>query len=522
MANAADQLRDAYALHMAGKLLEALEGYRQVLAIHANFAPALHLAGLASHQLGDATRGLELLEQATAQDASHWQYHSDRGCVLEHLGRLDEAEQAHRTAAQLAPDQPVVLNNLGSVLVRQGRNEEAAEVLHAALDLDPNFVATLCQIGNLLIEQGNHTAAIDYFDRALAIDPQCHTARADRGLARLHLGQFETGWDDYESRWLAKEGLRPRTEFNQPLWDGSSLAGKTILVHGEQGLGDEIMFATCLPEVMAAAKHCILLCDPRLVKLLTRSFPTVEVHGVARGEEPNWQPPADRRIDVQTPLGSLPRWLRRSTAAFPIRKTFLQAVPARRLFWQDWLALLPAGMKVGISWRAGIRPDGSRAYGRARRSIELSQCQTLLNIPHCQFINLQYGLTDQDQEELDQLGTTIHRHPRYDPTEDFADLAALISELDLVISVGNAAVHVAGAVGTSAWALVPYASNWSWTRDREMSLWYSTVRMLRQPVADDWTPVLSQVATELHPWALTRSNEIAIASSGDLPLQRSA
>jgi hypothetical protein len=275
--------------------------------------------------------------------------------------------------------------------------------------------------------------------------------------------------------------------FSQPLWDGSSLKGKTLFVQAEQGIGDEIMFASCLEEVINQADLCIVECDERLVPLFARSFLKAMVikHISSKDTYPTDLPPVDMRISI----GSLPSFLRPNLSSFPQKKSYLISDVHKVEYWRNRIAELGKGLKIGISWRGGITPLVIR-----RRSIVLEQWSKLFSIPGIHFINLQYGdCKDELAEAKEKLGITIHDWEDADPLKDLDGFAAQISALDMVISVDNSTVHMAGALGVPVWVLLPFVCDWRWMRKIDDTPWYTTVRLFRQTSLGDWDGVFEHV-----------------------------
>jgi hypothetical protein len=276
------------------------------------------------------------------------------------------------------------------------------------------------------------------------------------------------------------------------LWDGGPLQGKTLLVHAEQGIGDEIMFASCFPDLLEQAGHLIIDCDARLAPLFSRSFPGASVHGGAQDEGPAWLD-ALPRADVQIPAGSLPRYLRPTLEAFPAQAGYLQADPARRELWRQRLAALGPGLKVGISWRGG-----RDAVQMAKRSVPLTQWGPILHVPGVQFVSLQHGDYDAELGQArEQLGVPIQHWPEIDPLTDMDGFAALIAALDLVIAIDNSTVHLAGALNTPVWCLQPFAPDWRWLLDTEHCHWYPSLTHFRQPRPGQWQAVLDTAGARL-------------------------
>ena len=326
------------------------------------------------------------------------------------------------------------------------------------------------------------------FQEAICLDPSFANAHWNDACCRLLAGDFARGWPEYEWREAAGEVQLDR--YPQPRWRGESLAGATILVHAEQGIGDEILFASCLPEMIARSGQCVVVCEPRLEKLFARSFPEAAVHGIVHRKDRAGSVVAER-IDKQIPAGSLPLHLRPSRASFPQRPHFLKASDEMRA----WRAARRA--RIRIEGRHFVHTGGQPSE-RRKRTTDLEGWRDLFAVSGVQFVNLQYGDCDDEIAAARRdLGVEIHDFQGADPLVDLDVFAAKIAALDLVISVGNATVHLAGGLGVPTWALLPKVPGWRWMIAGEQSLWYSSVRLIRQSERGNWQPVFAEAAPAL-------------------------
>ncbi len=402
--------------------------------------------------------------------------------------KLSEAAEYFRRALKIRPDLAEAYNGLGNVLRGQGKPEEAIETYHKALIIKPDFAELHYNISNALFDLGRLDEAVESCHRALSVKPDFAEAQWNIGLALLTEGNYAHGWRKYEWR-VMKQGESP-APFSYPIWDGSSLKGKTLLVYAEQGIGDEIMFASCLPHVVGEAGLCIVECDRRLMPLFSRSFP--EAKFIPRTGKDDHPSPDLPHIDVQVAIGSLPLFLRPDQSSFPRQKEYLSADAREIEKWRDRLDTLGAGLKVGISWRGG------KGYVRRIRSTTLEQWAVLFSIPGIHFINLQYGECGRELQEIkEKMGITIHDWEDADPLNDLDAFAAKISALALVISVDNSTVHIAGALGVPVWTLLSFVGEWRWLRDVEDTPWYKTVRLIRQTSPGDWDYVFRRASSDL-------------------------
>ncbi len=472
-----------------GKLAEADACFCRALQLNPNSAPALNNRGI-------VLRGLERLDEAAGcyrralEINPHFAEAADNlGSVLQALNRPEEAIPFHRRALELKPDFAEAHCNLANAYRELDRYEPAIAAYQRALELNPDYVAALVNLGLAYKETGALELAVAANNRALEIDPEHVEAHINRSYVRRLKGELAQGWSEFEWR-FREEDIPDR--YTGPVWDGSSLEDKTILIYAEQGIGDEIMFASCIPDVIALAGRCIVECDARLIPLLRRSLPQAEYI-------PTWKPsagalpPAPPAYDVRIAMGSLLRYARPTLESFPACAAYLCADRERVEQFRHRLAELGDGLKVGISWRGGKRPSVKR-----KRTTSAQHWADVLACRDVQFINLQYGDCRGELEQFQQAtGTVVHDWNDVDPLVELEGAAALIAALDLVISIDNATVHLAGALGVAVWNLIPFSPDWRWLVDRSDSPWYPSMRLFRQPKPGDWDNVFASVASQL-------------------------
>ena len=442
------RLQEAIRLHQRGTSADKASAetvYRDVLAVQPDNALALHFLGVIHYQRGEIAAALPLLERAVAVQPAEAEFHNNLGLVLAAADRETEAVAAYRAALSLKPDHAPAWNNLGLAL--QAQNEVRA--------------------------------AIDAFRRALAIAPDFAHARWNLSLALLLDGQFAEGWRDYDARLELPELGRDQHRFPGPLWNGSAPAGKTLLVYPEQGLGDAVQFARYATLIAAAGARCVIRC-PELLAPMFISIPGVAQ--VSRDAEPL---PA---YDAHLPLLSLPRVFGTTAQSIPAAIPYIGVPEAKRAAARA--TFMPHGTKrrIGLCWA------GNPAHGNDRhRSIPLAMLASLLALPGIAWFSLQQG------EPAAQIAATrgaenIVPLPEGTP---LVDTAALLAELDLIITVDTSIAHLAGALSCPAWVLLPFAPDWRWQLVREDSPWYPTLRLFRQSRPGDWPSVIARVRTEL-------------------------
>jgi tetratricopeptide (TPR) repeat protein len=480
----------ATSLYNSNEVAAAAELATQLLAQDPHNAAALRILGVHQRQLRNLEAARKHLQHAIDAHPHDSGLRFELGVTLCEMHRTREALPHYLKAVELKPQFHPPHVNISAIYEQQEHYEQVVAWTRRALAIKPNCALSHYNLANALRELGRVEEAIEAYQRSIDLNPLYVKANWNLGLSYLLVGDYERGWPLFERRIeLGEVGV---DRYPYPLWQGESLAGKTLLVHAEQGLGDEILFASCFDEVIHRAANCVLVCEQRLETLFRRSFPQATVHGFTRRKDAEGMPLAEA-IDVQIPAGSLPRYFRQQSHAFPQRTSFLTPREDLVAFWKNRLSQLGDGLKVGISWRAGGKPQERR-----KRMIPLDTWGEILTTPGVQFINLQYS---DSQEELalvqQQLGVTIADWEEGDPLVDMDSFAAKIAALDLVIAVGNATVHVAGAVGTPAWTLLPMVPSWRWMVRGEQSPWYPSVKLYRQPRRGEWQPVLERVADDL-------------------------
>jgi tetratricopeptide (TPR) repeat protein len=491
-ANAHNNLGNA--LSALGHFDEALQSYRSALAIRPMFPSALRHCGIVLRQLRRWHEALSAYEQALQLDPDDVEALSGRGVVLNCLRRFDEAVASCDRALEIDPDHPGAHCNRGMILMEVGRLTEALACFDRALSLKPDFYEAWCNRGLLLHERRFWPESIDSFSRAIALKPQDAEARFFRSLALLTIANFAQGWQDYEWRWKLRSAWveTEQRHFAQPRWSGKELLiGKTIVLHSEQGLGDTLQFCRYATLIAQLGARVVLEVQPTLKALLTSLVGVAQV--CARGEELP-------RHDYYCPLMSLPGVLGTTLSSIPGAVPYLTPPADRTQYWHARMRELSDGrMAVGLIWSGGFTPnEPERRWVTARRNIPLEKFATLRH-PAIDFVSLQKGQAA--ESELDALTAAGWRGPQLrriaGELRDFADTAALMMQLDLVISVDTSSAHLAGALGKPVWILNRYDSCWRWLDGRADSPWYPTARLYFQSRAGDWDGVMARVRADL-------------------------
>ncbi len=454
------------------------------------------------NNLGVSFQALDRLDEARdafckalARDAGHLLANTNLAGVLNALDEPLEAERHARAALAKASDHAPALNHLSASFRAQGRHDEARACLDRALALRPDYAEAWFNLGILHQDRNELSDALRCYDSAISLSPDDAYARLNRASTLLLAGDFAQGWAEYDCRFVAHH--TPRRPFPWPLWDGSPIEGKRLLLYAEQGVGDEIMFASCFPDLLRLTARCVIECDSRLGSLFKRSFPNAEIVGgkVEKGvrEDTMERLAALGPFDFQAAMGDLPRYLRPDLASFPRVQGYLKPDSERLTKWHARYASLGAGPKIGISWRGGRTGAQQRL-----RSIALTEWEDILATPGVHFVNLQYGDTVAERRLVkEHLGIDVHHWEDSNPLADLDDFAAQIAALDLVISIDNATIHLAGALGVATWVLLPHSPDWRWLLRRDDTPWYPSLRLLRQSASGTWSTVLAQVAARL-------------------------
>ncbi len=497
---ASEGLAAAEAFEASGELMRALQAYEAALALDPGDVELLcGLARLAG-RMDMAQQALSLWAQALALDPMRLEALDGRGRALADLGRYAEAIDVLRAAILDHPHEARLWNTLGVVLNQQGDSPAALTFFDEAVRLEPNFAAALYNRGDARFDLGELAYAEADFDAAArhAANPgQTAVIAFARALLALHRGDLGAGWDAYEARLSPDHPSAPIFEAPGRLWTPETdLDGSHLLVVGEQGLGDEIMFAGLLDDVVAAlgsTGRLSLAGEPRLVGLLQRSFPSATVfpHATERraGRAHRLASAASgRSVELWAPLGSLPRRFRRRIDAFTGAKAYLRAAPERVAHWRAWLGGQTA---VGLSWRSGLL-----AGRRGRHYPQLEAWTPVLRIEGASFVNLQYSATAEELAELERLcGASVLTPPELDLRNDLDELAALCTALGRVISVPNATAALAAACGARVWFLSGPAA---WPRLGTQGYpWYARARSFAADRFGAWEPVMAKVAEAL-------------------------
>lgn len=514
----ASALNDAVRHHQAGRLQAAAAGYRRILAVYPQQPDALHLLGLLSHQRGDqveaerwvraavvasprvaayhntlaavflakgdSAAAMTAAQRAVALDGRLVAAHNTLGNALLRTGQAREAVASYRRALSLAADHPETLNNLGSALHTLSNLAEAERALRQALIARPHYAAAAANLALVLRDQGRLEDALAACDQALSQASDNPTWRANRATLLLQLGRFEEGWAEYEHRWQVEGFTKDPIVLPEPRWQGDALDGRTLLLQGEQGLGSMIQFARYAPLIAARGGTVVLQCPQPLKRLFASSFaaPAGRVASVIAKDE------ALPGFDVHAPLMSLPYLCRTTLASIPANVPYLRTEPALIDAWKERLGDVagPGRRRIGLVWAGN--PSHANDHNR---SMPATALLPLFAVPDTRFYALQVG-SPQPPPLL--AAGLIDLAPAL---SDFAETAAALANLDLIISVDTAVAHLAGALARPVWLLTPPIPEWRWLIGRDDSPWYPTMRLFRQRQLGDWEELVERIVAEL-------------------------
>ena len=463
----------------AQRAQEAVELLTRAIVINPHRAEAHNNRGIALRNLKFHAAALESFERAIALRPGYAKAHNNRGVELADLKCHAAALESYERAIALEPDSAKFFNNRGNALRNLKSHTAALESYARAIALKPDYAEAYDNRGALLADVGRHRAALQEHEQAIALNPDYASAHLNLALCSLLRGDFMRGCEEYEWRWKEKQLEHAGRDFMQPLWLGAQpVDGMTVLLHSEQGLGDTLQFCRYAKLVAAMGAKVILEVQPPLLALLAG------LEGVAQVLPKGAALPA---FDYHCPLLSLPLAFKTALNSIPAGVPYIRSDPARVAAWQDALGA-KSGPRVGLTW------SGSATHKNDHnRSIPLSEMLPLVS-GRAEWVSLQKDMRATDADVLASRTDIRHFGER---VRDFADTAAFIELMDVVVTVDTGVAHLAGAMGKAVWILLPFNPDWRWLVDREDSPWYPTARLFRQPAIDDWASVIHRVRDAL-------------------------
>lgn len=397
------------------------------------------------------------------------------GHIYAEAERFGAAYLVFKRVTEIKPDKSEGWNNLGMACEGLKDHQESMRYFERAWKIErrANYASN---IGNCYLSRQDYPKALEWANKALGIDPECKSAKIVKGMSSLALNKWADGWDGFESSLGGK--FRKETQYaDEDRWDGTK--GQTVVVYGEQGLGDEIMYASCVPDILNDC-NVILECDKRLEGLFARSFPRAKVHGTRRQDVCPWI--AEQPIDARCAIASLPKFYRRTAESFP-GTPYLIADPERVTQWKALLDSISNRPKIGIAWSGGSKHNQPQA-----RAIGLEAFRPLIEGLQADFVSLQYK---DPSEEIKRSGLPVKHWKRATESDDYDETAALVKNLDLVIGVHTSVHHLAGALGVPGLILVPHRTLWAYANEFP---WYKSAKLFRQH--GTWAETMKKVMND--------------------------
>ena len=473
-------------LKLLGKLEESKVYYSKAIQLNPNHFKAYNNLGNVLQDKGKIKEAIIAYKKAILINPNYIEAYNNIGNAFKEKGKLEESIKSFKKTLSINPNYAYAYNNIGNVLKDQGKLEESVESFKKALSIKPDFTIALNNMGVALKEQGKTKDAIETFKKALSINFEDSTTHKNLSFTLLNFGKFKEGLDEYEWRWKTNEFIPQYRHFSRPFWNKKMpLNGKIIFVWSEQGVGDTITWSSCLSHVSALAKHCILECQEKLVPLLKRSFPDIEVKAEDRSLD------ATRNdFDFHIPMGSLYRNL--NTEIFQETKVDPYLIPdqARVEHWKQKLISIGKGPYIGVSWKSVVMsPDRIPNYA------SISEWFPLFRLPNIKFINLQPKDFEEDLNKVkNELGITVYNFEDIDHWNDLDDVAALCSALDMVVSNKITVPLISAGVGTPT-----KLANW------KQSAWNNILLNPRGPLVqiyerntwETWENVFSSISEDV-------------------------
>lgn len=495
-----------------GRVDDSIKAWQAAVQLNPEYLLALKDLGITLQARGRVDEAVGVLRRLVERYPDFAEGHADYADALSAANMHEEAIREAKRALEFVPNRPDFHNTLGIVYYRAGRFEEALQATLKAVELDPNFVPAIDNIGNIYDKMENYVEAARWFERVLSIDPanlstckglftayfktnRCVEAlelaervlrhepnhprvHFDRGMILLAMGRYIEGFEEYEWRVRCKGFQYLSRSFQQPLWDGSDQPGRTLLVYGEQGFGDIIQFIRYVPLVLQKGLKIIAEVSPPLCPII-ESIPGITKVVPFGSLLPEF--------DLHSPLLSLPRIFKTTVETIPQQVPYLFPDKARIDRIRSSVAMHARGLKVGLVWGGNERVD-------PKRSTSIKSLSVLSDMPNVSWFSLQ---TDEHREKLKDAPPEMNILDLGRGVNDFADTAAIMSEMDLIITIDTASAHLAGALGMKTWTLIPFVPDWRWFLTGDTTPWYPTMRLFRQEQPNDWAPTIAQIKNEL-------------------------
>ena len=469
-----------------GKLDEAIEAYNKALSLKSDYAEAYSNLGVTLKDQGKLDEAIEAYKKSISLKPDYAEAYSNMGVALKDQGKMDEAIEAHKKSISLKPDYADTYYNMGNALKDQGKLDEAIEAYKKTILIKPDHAIAYNNMGGAFQYQGKLDGAIEAYNKSISLKLDYAEAHQNLGYALLSSGRLQEGLDEYEWRWKMSNFLSQHRHFSQPLWDGKkSLDGKRVLLWCEQGIGDTINWTSRLSLVISQAEHCILECQEKLVPLLERSFPDVEVKAVNRSLDSERDD-----FDFHLPMGSLYKHFIHEIEKNAKADAFLVPDPVRVNFWKERLNSFGNGPYIGISWKSS-----NMSTKRLPNYATISELYPVLKFPNVTYVNLQYTDCANDLTKIKkELGVTIHNFDDLDHFNNIDDVAALCAALDMVVSTKTTVPLISAGVGT-----LTKLANWRqspWNNILHNPV-ISSVDMFERDTWESWDNVFHLIAEDI-------------------------
>ena len=467
--------------HNLKRFNEEIKSYNRVIELIPNYAEAYNNRGNALKELKRYDEALQDYDKAIQLIPNYAEAYNNRGDAIQELKRFDEALQDYDKAIQLKPDFYEAYSNRGTLFYDLQRFKESLNNYNKAIELKPDVAEGFSNRGNTLKELKRFDEALKDYDKAIQLKPDYQEANWNKSLIKLRLGEYEEGWQLYEYRKDNKKTKINYPKFPVPLWLGdASIEGKTLLVHSEQGLGDTLHFCRYLTMLQSLKpKEIIFYVQKSLISILS------SIDNEITFIEKNHPLPS---FDYYCPLMSLPLAFKTTLKTIPANIPYLKVNDVKNTYWQDQLGK-QTKPRIGLVWSGSTKHTNDH-----NRSLMLTQLFSVLALPF-EFHSLQKDIRDGDKQTLKAYKNLDQHHKDLD---DFSDTAALVNQMDLIISVDTSVAHLAGALGKQVWILLPFMPDFRWLLDRDDSPWYPTAKLFRQPQIGDWDSVIQQLISELN------------------------
>ena len=477
------------ALSKVGRFDQSIQACQNAIRIFPDYFEAYNNLGNVYKEMKQLVQAVKSYQEAIRINPEAEKIYFNLGNVFKELDKHEEAIRSYQQVFRLNPNHVEAYYNQGVVLQDQGNFNQAVESYQEAIRINPEYAQAYNNYGFILHKQGKFDEAINQYRRAIDLDPTIAQAHTNLGVALLLTGDFKKGWQEYDWRLKTELYRSDKRTLPYPRWHGCDLASKTILVWAEQGIGDQIMFASVLHLLAQKSQRVVVGIEPRLVAIFQRSFPSIAFF--SQFDLPDLCV-LGHSIDYQIPIASLGQHFLNTETTFPKQRSYLIPCSEKvQQFEHRYKQLADGRPLIGISWRGGNK-------GKESRNISLKQWADLIAMRNFCFINLQYGdVIDEINEFTAATGIPIYSDGQVDSSKDLDDFFAQVAAMDLVVSIANSTAHIAGSLGKPALIFLPHVPDWRWMLNRTDSLWYPEITLLRQSREGSWSDVLQQAKTAL-------------------------